>query len=531
MTAKRFIFLSALVALLTGFFKIYDDLDPAYVSPNERPRFFLAHALAERRSVEVTAEVKRFGWSIDMAEVNGRFYSDKPVLLSFMAAPAMAAYRHFTGGAIREGNALWFLKATTLVPLAILFFWLMYGAVFSFSRSPELALFMAWVTFFGTPVSTYFTVFFSHSATAALLLAFFLAIRRLLADRSAALLFLTGLLGALIFLNEYQTAVPLFILSIYLFLGLRQRRPILLFIAGTLPAAALFMAYNLAAFGKPIAFGVSHESYELFRDMHRTGLFGITWPNGWALRDCLISIKMGLFTLSPFLLFAFVGFYRRWREDRRETIAVGAVIAAYFYMVSSLSNWHGGWAFGARYLVPVVPFLALLAAYGIDHLVKRHRSWRLIAMTLGLLSCFIFIIANGLRPLVEEIFNNPLSNYYLPALREGFVTFGSILSPLGVAPFPAFIVFALVALAATGYAVSRLAGGEGPVKTVATAAVAFLLLTLLLLPYHGNRYERKFFYWMMVQDRQGIDAELKEKVFDGRFRDAAGIIRRVPHAK
>gem|GEM_PF-1612115 len=528
---RDLILFSLLVALLTVFFKIYDDTDPRYYSSNERPRLFLAHALAERASIEVTAEVKRFGWSIDMAEVNGRFYSDKPILLSFMAAPAVAVYRHLTDGKVIEGDALWFVKATTLVPFAILFFWLMYGAVFSFSRSRELSLAIAWSSFLGTPVSTYFTVFFSHSVTAALLLAFFLAVRRMCAAPRSAGLFFTGLLGGLIFINEYQAAVPLAILSIHLFIGLKEKRTITRFIAGAFSIALLFMAYNLAAFGKPISFGVSHESFDLFREMHQEGFYGITWPNGYALADCLWSIKMGVFTLSPFLLFAIAGFRRRWHEDRRETIAIGAVIVSYFYLVSSLSNWHGGWAFGARYLVPAVPLIALMAAYGIDDLVRRHPAWRIAAMTLMLLSCIIFTAANGLRPLIEEIFNNPLSNYYLIALREGFVTYRSVLSFTGATPYTAFLIFAALSLTTALAVLFRFADGDRPVRLTLTAALAFLLLTALLLPHYGERYERKFFYWMMVQNRQGVDSEVKEKLFEGRFRDAAEILQRQPHAK
>ncbi len=523
---------SLLVGLYVVFFKIYDERDPRYVSPNERPRLLLAHAIAERFSVEITSEVQRFGWSIDMAKRGERYYSDKPIFQSILAAPVIAAYRRVSSGEFREANVLWLVKTTTLVPFALLLFWLFYGAVFSFSRSVPFSLLSAWSLFAGTPVSTYFTVFFSHSVSAALLFAFFLLVRRAIAHPERSTLFFTGLVGACAFLNEYQTAVPLVILSLFLFLSLREKRLFLFFVGGTLPLAALFIAYNLVAFGTPLTFGVAHEEYEEFRAMHQKGLFGIGLPNGRVLLDLFFSLKMGVFTLSPFLLFAIVGAYRRWCEARGETLTLLSLILSYFIMISSLENPHGGWAFGARYLVPVIPFIGLLAAYGMRDLFERRSFWRVAAGTLVFVSCLIFTVANGMRPLIEEIFRNPIANYYLMALRERYFIFSSILSPFGAIPYHSFVAFfaifttvTVVLVSSVMHPIRRIAG------TAIAAAAAVIILTIMFFPYHGRQDERKFFYWMMVQDRAGASAAMKEQIFDNAFGRSAEILRSIRHAK
>ena len=522
---------SLLVALYVIFFKVYDERDPRYVSPNERPRFFLAHALAERCSVEVTPEVRRFGWSVDMAQRGDRYYSDKPIFQSLLAAPVVAVYRTVTGNAIREANALWLIKATTLVPFAILLFWIFYGAVFSFSRSIPFALCSAWALFAGTPVSTYFTVFFSHSVSATLLFAFFLLIRRIITEPEQRLLLGGGLIAGVLFLTEYQTAVPLGILSLYLFIMLPERRRFLFFIAGTLPLALIFITYNMAAFETPITFGVVHEGHEDFRAMHERGLFGIGIPNGWVLLDLLFSLKMGIFTLSPFLFFSTAGIYRRWQENRSETVTLLAIITTYFLMVSSLANPHGGWAFGARYLVPVVPFLALFAAYGMYALFEKSDLWRGIAATLSIVSCFIFTAANGMRPLIEEIFRNPLANYYLMAIREQYFIFASIISPFGMSPAQSFAIFFVFFTSVSLWSVSFVAPGRRIAGTAIAAAVATVIITSMLFPHYGKQDERKFFYWMMTQDRMGASAAMKEQVFDNNFSRTAEILRSVRHEK
>ncbi len=532
MNRNIFIFFSFLVAFSIVFFKTYDERDPRYVSPNERPRIFLAHALAERLSVEITPEVQRFGWSIDMAKRGNRYYSDKPIFQSILAAPVAAFCRFASDGSFREATVLWVVKAATLVPFALLLFWLFYSAVFSFSRSVPFSLFAAWALFAGTPVSTYFTVFFSHSVSASLLFAFFLLVRRTVACSTKNNLFITAFLGACTFLNEYQTILPLVILSAFLFFSLSEKRSFLFFIAGILPLALLFILYNLTAFGTPITFGVVHEEYEEFRAMHQRGLFGIGLPNGWHLLDLLFSLKMGVFTLSPFLLFAIVGAYRRWRTARGETASLLVLIASYFLMISSLANPHGGWAFGARYLVPVIPFVALLAAYGMYDLFEKHALWRIVAAALVIVASVIFTAANGMRPLIEEIFRNPLSNYYLMALREHYFIFSSVLSPFGVSPYHAFLVFFFIFMTATLLIAAFPMRPLRPVgSTAIAAAAAAVIIAAMLLPYHGRPDERKFFYWMMVQDRAGASAAMKEQIFNNAFGNSAEILRSIRHAK
>lgn len=81
-----------------------------------------------------------------------------------------------------------------------------------------------------------------------------------------------------------------------------------------------------------------------------------------ALLGLSISPYKGLFWYSPVLLLGLVGAWPFTRRLRWEGIAFILLIAAHFLGYSRYNYWSGGVAWGARYLLPVIPFLILLAA-------------------------------------------------------------------------------------------------------------------------------------------------------------------------
>lgn len=81
-----------------------------------------------------------------------------------------------------------------------------------------------------------------------------------------------------------------------------------------------------------------------------------------ALLGLSISPYKGVFWYSPVLLLGLVGtipFLRRWRW---EGIAFLLLIGVHFLGYSRYNYWSGGVAWGSRYMLPIVPFLVVLAA-------------------------------------------------------------------------------------------------------------------------------------------------------------------------
>lgn len=107
------------------------------------------------------------------------------------------------------------------------------------------------------------------------------------------------------------------------------------------------LAINFLKFGNPFYFGYSNPE-ERFGKSTLTGIYGL-----------LLSSGRSVFLYSPLTLLALGGwphFIRRFRSDAIGFILLSTMPTLFF---STWSVWYGGWAWGNRYLVPIVPFLLL----------------------------------------------------------------------------------------------------------------------------------------------------------------------------
>ncbi len=133
----------------------------------------------------------------------------------------------------------------------------------------------------------------------------------------------------------------------------RGRRGLALF-ALLLALAALSVAwYDWVRYGHPLATG--YRADETFDNPIGLGAYGL-----------LFSPGKGLFVYVPFLAvlpFSAVLFYRR---ARREAILIGVIFLFYVLLFSAWYYWWGGTNWSPRFLVPTIPFLALLSAPAIE---------------------------------------------------------------------------------------------------------------------------------------------------------------------
>jgi hypothetical protein len=79
-----------------------------------------------------------------------------------------------------------------------------------------------------------------------------------------------------------------------------------------------------------------------------TGLFGL-----------LLSPGKSLFLFAPPLLLAVPGLWLLARKDRALALLAMAMPAVYLIFFARYTQWEGGYCFGPRYLVPVIPLMAL----------------------------------------------------------------------------------------------------------------------------------------------------------------------------
>jgi hypothetical protein len=89
-----------------------------------------------------------------------------------------------------------------------------------------------------------------------------------------------------------------------------------------------------------------------------------------------VSPYKGLFWYAPVLLLGLVGAFPFTRRYPWEGLAFLGLIGAHFLGYSRYNYWSGGVAWGSRYMLPVVPFLVMLAAPVWAWLVREEHETR-----------------------------------------------------------------------------------------------------------------------------------------------------------
>jgi 4-amino-4-deoxy-L-arabinose transferase-like glycosyltransferase len=293
-------------------------------------------------------------------------------------------------------DGLWFVRYSLGQPLAALPFYLI-GRILGGPDSPTTRLFVnalsavamagagallyAWarslwdgrtallalaIFVLATPAPVYARLFFSEALlTFCLLMGFWLFF-----TRQPAQIALGGLAIGWAVLTREGAAAALPAAALALLVLARDRRERLAFAGyGMLGAAlpiSLLLWYNVYRFGHPLRHGYEGEG---FTASLLEGVAGL-----------LFSPGRGLLFYAPTVLLALPGARLLWRRDRALVLTAGMLFAGYLLMYGRWWAWHGGWAWGPRFLVPTLPFLLLLAGEAMTQPAGRRA-----ALALGLL--------------------------------------------------------------------------------------------------------------------------------------------------
>lgn len=289
--------------------------------------------------------------------------------------------------------------------------------------------------YFGTPLWPFATQLWGHATAAAWVVLGWYCLQR---ETRAGDAWGGWWLGLAV-LTEYSTALllPGWVL---LWLVRRQpRRALALVAGGALPAVA-FLAYHRLCFGQ----------FLTIANRHINPLFTATAAAAWGITG---SPYRGLFWFAPVtvvLLGAGLAYCRRAPAEQWLGLAGCGL---FLVMNVSFTGWHGGASAGPRYLIPVLPLLALLGTLpaAVAPAATRRR-WLTVLVLATAVSISHMLVCAAVGPLVPEyrpgrplVWRNPLPECYRVFYLEGRTQlFGRDplrVTPAGPAPVPANAAF------------------------------------------------------------------------------------------
>jgi hypothetical protein len=393
---------------------------------NQNVRFDLTRAIVEEHQLAIDRLHRNTG---DKAHRDGHFYCDKAPGVSLAGAVPYAVVHTLSGARMHSQRFLaWSAWLSTVIAVGlpsalgvVALAWLL--AAFGVPGPARFGLAAAWGL--ATLAFPYATVFYGHQLVAALLLisfALLVRIRRGLDPPTRGRLLAAGALGAWAIVVEYPAALAAIPIGVYALRGLR-RADIAWIVAGAAGPALVLCAYHWAAFGAPWRLPYDFST----ATNRRQGVFmGIGAPNPYALLNLTFTPYRGLFCSAPWLALAAPGAVRLARRGYRDEVGVClAVLVLYLWLNASLIDWDGGWAMGARYLVPAIPFLVILVAGCAIPPVprpRRRRTARAAAIAIAVVvgaSAFLMLAGTAVQPEVDANIDSPFTEFILPHLARG----------------------------------------------------------------------------------------------------------------
>lgn len=415
---------------------------PRYADWSQMSRTAVILAVVNEGRLEIDTYGSTTG---DYAEFNGHRYSDKapgpallgvPVyatvkilldspgaqrLLDHMAQsqalrdtlkPGVAAAEKVEQ-ALAQTVATWVVVSIPAVLLGMLLFRLL---VYLTGSSP-IALMTTVGYALGTSAFPYAGALYSHQLVAALLFGSLYIVWRA-REPGRLRLVIVGLLLGLSLISEYATALIVGGLGLYVLWTTRRLSACLLIGGGMIPPLLVMAIHNLLIFGTPLPVGYLHST--LWLTEHQSGFFSLSTPTFDAFWGITFSPYRGLFFMSPFLLLGIAGVVLLARREgfHAEAALCAWSISSFLVFNSASVMWFGGFAVGPRYLVPMLPFLAIGVGIAAAHWWNLTGFRMLFATLLGWSVVVTWSLTIGGQAF-PDYDPNPLWNIALPALAEG----------------------------------------------------------------------------------------------------------------
>ncbi len=161
-------------------------------------------------------------------------------------------------------------------------------------------------------------------------------------------------------------------------------RKALYFAIGLIPFVLLQLLYNHYNYGSVLKPGYGKQA---FATPFFIGLFGL-----------LFSPSRGLFLYSPPIILFFIGLGKFRRKFPALFFLCAALIMTKLTVTAKWFSWQGGWCWGPRLLLPVIPLLLLPVLEVFENWRAQKGGMRLFILGLILLGIFVQIVGCTVSP-------------------------------------------------------------------------------------------------------------------------------------
>lgn len=333
---------------------------------------------------------------------DGRYYAKWGIGQSLVEVPFYFLHRLIwrIGGFHRDpgkaGNeflvsemAVAFLSPSVMSALGcVLVYW--FGLSFGFSVATSLLLGLIYGL--GTMAWPYSKMLFSEATLSVAILGAVYASVRYAATREKKYLIFSGIGFGFALITKVTAALVIPLAIVYLLKGHTLGRVLRDMALYLIPPLLFFLMiqlwHNDVRYGSPFRFGY-------VTGLDRLGFSNPLFDGLWGL---LLSPGKSFFLYVPAALLGVWCYPRFFRARRREAFFFLSVCVAILALHASWWSWSGDWAWGPRFLVPLIPYVIIPTGYMFSSWSASTRRARGLVIALLVFSVCIQVLGVAVNP-------------------------------------------------------------------------------------------------------------------------------------
>ena len=366
-------------------------------SGNESSRLAVVQSLVDQGTFAIDKSIFR---TVDAGKLNGHFYSDKPIIFSAWLAAIYALIKNVWMIAFRNSGhtAIYLINLLGVSSLTLALYALFRQRLERVNGNNYLKEALAFSLIFCTWIFSYTVSINNHTVAAFLVFLLFLLTEKYISKdiplpKTTA--FCAGLAGGLLCAVENPVGGIFSLAAICCIIfcsGERRGTGTLLFFIGGLIPAITMAVLDYCGWGNILPVYLIKDAYSFKGNIHSTDFAGLRHPENYLSYFFNITLgSRGLFSHMPFLLLFIPALLLPKRHYPKGALgfflgACGATLLFYALFTGD----YGGWAYGFRFLIPIIPILYLVICQWL--LQEPGKRWLKVAyplLAVGLISSAI----------------------------------------------------------------------------------------------------------------------------------------------